>query len=365
MLLSLPPQELDNTEVRTPECLSWTTKTENKTPPTKNNKTESGRGKDYAKKTKPKPPQPTEEDNIKRREEYLCILKGFVTSSSLVYTFPANLNSYERRLIHQLCEELSLHHCSQGEGKDRHIVVRKSTAEEQETVQSKEEEKKKEEEEEEEEDKEPVLTPGELLAVEIQVMIETFIDSAEDTKVLPGKMSAFERGVVRDVCEERGILHHTEGEGKRRHIVIQKPPQKNKNKNTNEHGNQKKTEDTATPAKVTQHTNGLLPTPQDTATAPNDTHSHSNGHSGTIPKIKQENCAAVSVKKARMRFVDGQYVAVEEGSSSTTQVKRCAVCGKDVLLQNYSLHSMQCERRNREDQQNTAATGKNVRICML
>lgn len=316
------------------------TKTEKKTP-AKGSKTEPAK-KESAKKTKPKQQQqPSEEDNLKRKEEYLGILKNFLDSPSLTYSFPTNLNSYERRLIHQICEDLSLNHCSEGTGKDRHIVIKKPTPEEEEKVENKEEE-------EEEKQDEEVLTAKEELTRKMQEMIDTFIDSPEGTLKLPSKMSAFERGVVRDVCEERGLTHQTEGKGKRRHIIVQKPDKTN---TKSDHEDDRQTTE--------QDTNELPSTPQDTATVPNDIRSHSNTQGGAIPKAREENSMA-SLKKVRTRFVDGKYVQVEEGDSTAT--KSCAVCGRDVPLQNYSLHSVQCERRRRETQQDGTSAGRSVRI---
>ena len=45
-----------------------------------------------------------------------------------VLDFPSSLNSYERKLVHSLAEELGLEHASFGEGRDRFIRVEKKLA---------------------------------------------------------------------------------------------------------------------------------------------------------------------------------------------------------------------------------------------
>lgn len=46
-------------------------------------------------------------------------------STSMEYTFPSTLSSYERRLVHEISEKLGLEHESKGEGISRHVVVKK------------------------------------------------------------------------------------------------------------------------------------------------------------------------------------------------------------------------------------------------
>ncbi|KAK8384380.1 hypothetical protein O3P69_009288 [Scylla paramamosain] len=382
-------QELDNTEVRLPECINWTTKSKKTTG--KGTKTETGREKE-AKRTKPRP-QPTEEDNLKRQQEYLGILKDFLKSPSLSYSFPKNLNSYERRLIHQICEELSLQHCSEGTDKERHIVVRKQEKQEEKPDEEKEEGKQETVESKESENEDDlVLSAEEEVAGKIEATVDDFINSSDEILRLPGKMNALERAVARNVCERRGLPHHSEGKGKTRRIVIEKPRKTQKTKNANQEpenarnsgikGDMKHlpappqhTEATSNAThshstEETKHSNeelkkarnsgikemsDLLP-PQHTETA-TATHNHSNAQSGAIPKTQQENTTAC-LKKTRTRYVGGEYVLVEDGGA-TEEMKRCAVCGRDVPQQNYSLHSVQCERRSREMQSATAAGKSN------
>ncbi|XP_063849744.1 DNA-binding protein SMUBP-2-like [Scylla paramamosain] len=382
-------QELDNTEVRLPECINWTTKGNKST--SKGTKTKTGREKE-AKRTKPRP-QPTEEDNLKRQQEYLGILKDFLKSPSLSYSFPKNLNSYERRLIHQICEELSLQHCSEGTDKERHIVVRKQEKQEEKPDEEKKEGKQETVESKESENEDDlVLSAEEEVAGKIEATVDDFINSSDEILRLPGKMNALERAVARNVCERRGLPHHSEGKGKTRRIVIEKPRKTQKTKNANQEPENARNSgikgDMKHPPAPPQHTEAtsnathshsteetkhsneelkkarnsgikemsdLLP-PQHTETA-TATHNHSNAQSGAIPKTQQENTTAC-LKKTRTRYVGGEYVLVEDGGA-TEEMKRCAVCGRDVPQQNYSLHSVQCERRSREMQSATAAGKSN------
>ena len=65
------------------------------------------------------------EDN--RRDEYIEELEKFVKSKENFMTFSTNLNSYERRLIHEISEEFDLIHESIGEGNKRYIMISKKT----------------------------------------------------------------------------------------------------------------------------------------------------------------------------------------------------------------------------------------------
>ena len=60
-----------------------------------------------------------------RRNEYEEILKNFVKSKENFMTFSSDLNSFERRLVHELSEELNLVHESIGEGSKRYIMISK------------------------------------------------------------------------------------------------------------------------------------------------------------------------------------------------------------------------------------------------
>jgi len=52
-------------------------------------------------------------------------LRAFIASADRTHDFPASMNSFERRLVHEICEGLDLIHESQGEGYDRFIRVEK------------------------------------------------------------------------------------------------------------------------------------------------------------------------------------------------------------------------------------------------
>jgi len=53
-------------------------------------------------------------------------LEAFIArAAQATFDFPASLNSYERRLVHTLAEELGLLHSSHGEGRERFIRVEK------------------------------------------------------------------------------------------------------------------------------------------------------------------------------------------------------------------------------------------------
>ncbi|GAB6029019.1 DNA-binding protein SMUBP-2 [Chamberlinius hualienensis] len=86
--------------------------------------------------TKPIKPSPSlnvnkketlsEEHNL--RTKYKEILDNFKQSDTeKTYSFPSTLNSFERRLVHEIAEKLGLLHISQGEGEQRHISISKTT----------------------------------------------------------------------------------------------------------------------------------------------------------------------------------------------------------------------------------------------
>jgi len=67
----------------------------------------------------------TEDPEDDRRAEFEVIIVEFLKSKDQHYNFSSELNSYERRLVHELGEENKLVHESVGEGKDRHIMLKK------------------------------------------------------------------------------------------------------------------------------------------------------------------------------------------------------------------------------------------------
>lgn len=68
-------------------------------------------------------PQKTEDDaTLGRIHE---TVGAFVASRRTEQAFPATLTAYERRLIHEVAERFHLLHASEGDGKERHVVLRK------------------------------------------------------------------------------------------------------------------------------------------------------------------------------------------------------------------------------------------------
>lgn len=65
-----------------------------------------------------------------RRDQYEALLQEFVSSKENFKTFSADLNSFERRLVHELSEEYNLIHESIGEGNKRYIMISKKVGKE-------------------------------------------------------------------------------------------------------------------------------------------------------------------------------------------------------------------------------------------
>ena len=65
------------------------------------------------------------ESSDQRRKEFVQRLNNFLESTENFMTFSSDLNSFERRLVHEISEELSLDHESIGEGKSRYIRISK------------------------------------------------------------------------------------------------------------------------------------------------------------------------------------------------------------------------------------------------
>ena len=61
-----------------------------------------------------------------RRKEYEKLIDDFINSKSNIVTFPKNLTSFDRFLLHEIADKCNLIHESQGEGKDRVIILRKN-----------------------------------------------------------------------------------------------------------------------------------------------------------------------------------------------------------------------------------------------
>lgn len=69
------------------------------------------------------------ESEMKKAEMRQQLLNFLDNQGQTELQFPSSLNSHERLLVHQLCEELELKHVSKGTGKQRHITVSKPVAE--------------------------------------------------------------------------------------------------------------------------------------------------------------------------------------------------------------------------------------------
>jgi len=70
--------------------------------------------------------EPEEEEIEENRREHLNnVLLEFIQSSQTSMNFSSELNSYERRLVHELAETLNLDHESLGEGSQRFIKISK------------------------------------------------------------------------------------------------------------------------------------------------------------------------------------------------------------------------------------------------
>lgn len=94
----------------------------------------NGESKDdtqFSNKLKSGPPKPKAdqvESQMKKEEMRQQLLSFLDNQSQSELQFPSSLNSHERLLVHQLCEELELKHVSKGTGKQRHITVSKPMA---------------------------------------------------------------------------------------------------------------------------------------------------------------------------------------------------------------------------------------------
>jgi hypothetical protein len=69
--------------------------------------------------------QSREADNEAIRKAKHEELLAFVARPDLFFYFPASINSFERRLVHEIADGLDLLHTSHGEGYDRFIRVEK------------------------------------------------------------------------------------------------------------------------------------------------------------------------------------------------------------------------------------------------
>jgi len=67
----------------------------------------------------------SEEEKAERKKSVQDQIEAFVKSKTKELSFPPELSSFERMLVHEVAETMGLLHESQGEGAERRIVVRK------------------------------------------------------------------------------------------------------------------------------------------------------------------------------------------------------------------------------------------------
>ena len=86
----------------------------------------------------------SEEEKADRKKSVQDQIEAFVKSKTLELTFPPELSSFERMLVHEVAETMGLLHESQGKGAERRIVVRKKGGASREEEEGKKEAKEKE-----------------------------------------------------------------------------------------------------------------------------------------------------------------------------------------------------------------------------
>jgi len=85
---------------------------------------------------KPPPQKPTKEfyakpalvdeaELLERKEELKKSVMKFVHSPEQIFNCPTEYNALDRKLIHEIAEELELFHESQGENSKRYLVLKK------------------------------------------------------------------------------------------------------------------------------------------------------------------------------------------------------------------------------------------------
>lgn len=320
--------------METPEYIVWKPKSEKKQKPKQPDL--KIMGKDNIKNEKTRPEPPSEEENIKRMKEYEAIVISFLKSSDQTFEFPPNLNSFERRLIHEICEVHGLQHESQGEGKERHIVLKKIGI-----IQENDEQEKDESQPEEE---------SNALKKEYEAVVDSFIKSSKKMYTFPSKLNAYERSIIHAICKEFNIQHESQGEGKNRHMVIQKKSVATTQQNSKD--NHAKQTSEIIGGEISEHGTTLL----------REKNEESSFQNGAIPKCKSSDGSRTTI---RTRFIGGKYeevvVPVYDSKNSSTNyhttnkekepktaevssTKHCCNCGKDIIQQNYSIHNAQCVR---------------------
>ncbi|XP_064096292.1 DNA-binding protein SMUBP-2-like [Macrobrachium nipponense] len=278
-----------------------------------------------------KPPPPTEEENRKRKIEFEKIIKQFLDSPSQTHSFAANLNSYERRLIHEIAGSFGLKHESQGEGEERHIVIRKAGEGENQSEKLPSTKESSEDSKDEIEEEQQVYS----LKREYEEIIDDFVGTHANTYKFPHSLSAHERQIVHAAAEERGLKHESIQEGKKRYVIIH-----NKNSPLLVPKNDERLNSSIDGSKVN--------------TLKVDDSSDSQAlFTGAIPKAgvisNNENVRPRSNVVTQTRFIDGKYqevtISTESNVENKLPTKECRSCRRNILLQNYTVHSVHCEKQ--------------------
>ncbi|XP_066946913.1 DNA-binding protein SMUBP-2-like isoform X2 [Macrobrachium rosenbergii] len=278
-----------------------------------------------------KPPSPTEEENKKRKIKFEMIINEFLNSPSQTHSFPANLNSYERRLIHEIAGSFGLKHESQGEGEERHIVLRKAGEEKNESEKSPSRKDSSSEDIRDEDEEEHQV---DSLKREYEEIINGFIGTHVDTFKFPPSLSSLERQIVHAVAEERGLKHESIGEGKKRCVIIH-------NKNSQ-----------ALVPKKDESLNQFIDGSMVNMLRVDDSRDQAM-FTGAIPKAgvtsNNENVRPRVEVVTQTRFIDGKYqevaISTESNVENKLPTKECRFCRRNIILQNYTVHSVHCEKQ--------------------
>merc|ERR1719278_621319 len=67
----------------------------------------------------------TEEEKEERKKIFRDQVEAFVTSKTEELSFPTELSSFDRMLVHEVAEAAGLLHESRGEGAERRVVIRR------------------------------------------------------------------------------------------------------------------------------------------------------------------------------------------------------------------------------------------------
>ena len=71
------------------------------------------------------------------KEKFTNIIQNFIDGNDEKFELSPNLNPNERRLIHEVAEELNIFHESEGVGRERHIVLKKKASSSSQTLSQK------------------------------------------------------------------------------------------------------------------------------------------------------------------------------------------------------------------------------------